>query len=74
MIQQGKCEAATVTTTCSASKKMREAAWRLCPKRARVGANCERHTNSFDRLRAEQRRRASMARVATILGAAMALS
>lgn len=34
VIQQGKCEAATVRTTCAASKKLREASWRLCPTRA----------------------------------------
>jgi len=51
-----------------------EAAWRLCPTRARVGENCKRRITSVDRFMAEQRRRASMARVAMILSAAVALS
>jgi hypothetical protein len=57
-MQQGKCEAATVRTTCSASKKMREAAWRLCPTRARVGENCEWFKSSFDRAREDVELRA----------------
>ena len=73
-MQQGKCEAATVRTTCSASKKMREAAWRLCPTRARVGANCEWFESSFDQARRDRKRNVSMARVAAILSATAVLS